>query len=127
MTDSLPETLVVMPESDDRTLCIEAKGYVRREEHTGKLRKGLERILEHYESYNLLLYYGTDYKGWEAEAAESSMESIIDYGKRARKLAYVNPPEKKIMQMKITADLFSGETRFFSKEDLAAAIAWVKS
>lgn len=126
MTDNPSETIVVMPESDDRTLCVELRGYVRRTDHAEKLRKGLERILQQHETYGLLLYYGPDYKGWEAGGADSSMESMIDYGKQARRLAYVNPPEKKILQMKITAGLFSGEVKFFSPDDLAAAIAWVK-
>ena len=122
-----PETITILPESDEQTLCLEVSGYVTREEHQEKLVAGLQHILDRHNTFNLLINYNAGYKGWEETAADSSIQSIIDFGKKARKLAYVNPPEKKIMQMKMTPDLFSGEVRFFAPYELNKAIAWIKS
>ncbi len=55
------------------------------------------------------------------------MKGILEFGKATGKLAYINPPAKKIMQHKITPDLFGGEMKYFEKDRLAEALDWVKS
>ena len=123
----LNNTITVMPESGGQTLCLALDGQITRKSHQEYLRAGLENILKNHDSYNLLLYYTPGYQGWDPAAADSSMQSILDYGRKARKLAFVNPSEKKIMQHKMTPDLFGGETRFFDAHELQEAISWVKS
>lgn len=85
----------------------------------------MARSVEEAGWFNLLLHFDPHFKGWEPEAADSSWRSIIKFGKHARKLAYVNPTDKKILQMKLSKALFKGEVRFFNQDDLDQALAWI--
>jgi hypothetical protein len=69
---------------------------------------------------------GTNHKGWEEDAAELSFDSILRYAVRAKRIAYVDPPPGKIMQVKLFQKQLSGEVRIFDKSALDQAVRWVK-
>lgn len=119
-------TVIILPESDEKTLCVELAGTIRRADHERVIRKGLFERFEKNGSYNLMAYFGPDFKGWEPDAADISMQTIVEIGRHAHRLAFVNPPEKKVMQSKLTPHLFGGELRHFADDDLKEAITWVK-
>jgi hypothetical protein len=119
-------TVLLLPQTDDHTVCVELKGLVRAEDHLKNLRQQLEKRIAKYGWYNLLIVFGPEFEGWEPEAADISFKSIIDLGQKAHKLAYVNPSEKKVLQHKLSGDLFGGEVRFFNADARGEAVEWVK-
>lgn len=119
------ETVVILPQTAGKTLCVELRGVIERRDHQKHIRQNLNDIVSKHGAFNFLIYYGPDYKGWKQDAADSSMESIVDFGKYAEKLAYVNPPEQKVFIHKLAKPLFGGETRFFDEEELDEALEWV--
>lgn len=120
-------TVDILPESDERTLCVSLAGLVCLEDYEKNFLRPLEAMVEEGVSYGLLIHYSSDYKGWTPEAADRSFQSIIDYGQKARKLAYVNPPESKIFQVKMAKPLLGGEIRLFNADELPSALSWIKS
>jgi hypothetical protein len=119
--------IVILPESDERTLCVSLRGVVALEEYEEFLYKPLQEVAAKDRKYGLLIHYAKGYKGCSREAADKSFKSIIEYGKNARKLAYVNPPESKIFQVKMAKPLLGGEIRFFEDSELDEALQWVKT
>jgi hypothetical protein len=120
-------SITIMPESDNRTLCVSLTGLIERGDYEECFFKPLQELVNNGIKFGLLIYYSKGYKGWTTEAADLSFQSIIAHGKHARKLAYVNPPESKIFQVKMAAPLLSGEVHYFEDKDLSEAIKWVKS
>jgi hypothetical protein len=119
--------VTVLPDSDNRTLCITLKGVIQPEAFKECFLNPLEDIIKNTQNYGLLINYDETYEGWSKEAAELSFQSIIDYGPQARKLAYVNPPDSKLFQINMTRPLFGGEIRFFEGDQLDEALKWVKA
>jgi len=117
--------VALMPESEGDALCFEFSSMITLDSYNLVMKNVRERVGENG-MFSLLFYYTPSFKGWEPEAADANMKNIIEYGRNTRRLAYVNPPEKKIMQHKMAPGLFSGEVKYFSEEQLAEAIAWVK-
>ena len=61
-------------------------------------------------------------------AAAANLDNILRFGKYAPRVAFVNPPQKKILQMKLMPPEIRGkEVRFFNSGQLPEAIAWIKS
>lgn len=116
----------LLPETDDRTLCVSVHGVISVEDYEEYIYKRLDAMVKKGKKFALVLHYDPSYKGWSKEAADRSFQSIINHGRHARKLAYVNPPESKIFQLKVAKDLFSGEIRFFENDELAEALKWAK-
>ncbi len=119
--------IVILPDSDDETLCVRLKGVVAKGEFEIRFLEPLTQRAGQGKKYNLLIHYDESFEGWEKDAAEISFQSIIDYGATARKLAYVNPPDSKLLQIKMARPLFGGEIRFFDEGELDQAIHWVKA
>ena len=117
----------VLPQSNHDTVCVTLCGVIGPEDYKNSLYNTLKTLAESGQYFNLLINYDISFKGWDRQAAEMSFRSIIDYGRKARKLAYVNAPDSKMLQIKMTQPLLGGEVRFFETEELDAAIAWVKS
>jgi len=120
-------TIIVMPESDDVTLCLTLTGIITKDDHRRNLYNELDRRIKKFGTFNLLIFFSKDFQGWQEDAAGSSMGSIIEQAKYGRKIAYVNAPEKKVLQTKLSKPLFTGDVRFFNEADLLAATDWVKA
>lgn len=121
------QSVQVMAETEGKTLCLRNSGLVTAEDHTMYLYNNIAMLVQKFGSFNMLIVYDDDYQGYTPEAADSSIRSMLDYGSYVRKLAYVNPPETRIKLHKMLPDIFSGEVRFFDKENLSSALTWVKS
>ena len=115
-----------MTECKGRVLCYSIQGIVSLQDYESFM-KHLTDAVHEYGSINLLFYYTPEFKGWQPEAADANMKAILDFGRSTDRLAYVNPPEKKIMQHKIAPELFGGEMKYFDKDKLAEAIEWIKA
>src|SRR5690349_21487258 len=120
-------TVKVLPETDGQTLCIEFSGLIRAEDHKRALGNNLKKIIARNGFYNLLIVYAPGFKGWELDAADVSLRTIMDFAKYGRRRAFVDPPEKIALMQKVSGDkLFGGETRYFNADQFDAALAWVK-
>ena len=120
-------TITRLPESTDQVLCVALTGLIRREDHEKYLNKPVQAMIGRYGQCSLLFHYDDEFKGWEPDAAAANMNAILTSGAYARKLAYIDPPEKKILQLKLAEPLIAGEIRYFSREQLPEALAWVKA
>jgi SpoIIAA-like len=120
-------SVVVLPESDHQTLCVSLFDVVSEPDYKNNFYSTLKTFVENGQIFNLLINYDSTFKGWDREAAELSFQSIIDYGNKTRKMAYVNAPDSKMLQTKLTGSLLSGEVRFFEAAELKNAIHWVKN
>lgn len=123
----MPETVIILPQTDDRTLCLRYTGAVTKQEHyDGMVVPGLA-IINRHGMYNLVIEYADDYKGFLTDAADQSFRLIRDWGKYGRRIAYVNPSPRKVFMTKLAMILFGNTTiRYFSAGQLDEAIAWAK-
>ncbi|MGQ0527962.1 MAG: STAS/SEC14 domain-containing protein [Alphaproteobacteria bacterium] len=120
-------SIFILPESDERTLCVSFKGLISKVEYENKFEKSLDSVVARNPHFNLLIHYDHGYVGWDRDAADVSFQNILQHAPNARKLAYVNPPESKIFQVKMFSSVFGGEIRFFNDDELDEAIRWVKA
>ena len=120
-------SVVLMPESEHNTLCLALQGTVKYEDYAAIFRGQIEETLRENDNFNILIYYSPAFQGWERDAADMSLQTIIDYGSKIHKLAHVNPPEKRVLMQKLAPTLFSGESKNFTGEELDSALNWIKS
>ena len=119
-------TVIVLPQTDDHTLCVEFTGLIRAEDHRKAFAENLGPMVEKNGWYNILIYHRPDFKGWEPDAADISLRTIMEYGKFCRRRAVVSPTEKLIMMQKMSGQLFGGETKYFNDDQFQEALAWVR-
>lgn len=120
------QTVFILPETTDTTLCVRYSGALTVEDFDHYHHQELLKRREENGYFNLLVCYDNDYSGWEPEAADANLKSIVELGKNARKLAYVNPHKRKIFLMRMVNDLVKdAEIRYFDGDDYAAAVAWI--
>ncbi len=119
--------IITLSESDDSTLCVTFTDVVSLEEYESCVCEPVAKMVSKGKNFAMLVNYDETYKGWSKEAAARSFQFIIDNGRHARKFAYVNPPEARIFQVKMTPKLFGGEIRFFEAGKLDEALEWIKS
>jgi len=124
----MPGSVIILPQTDDHTLCLRFTGVVTKEDHyQGMVAPGVA-IIERQGVYNLVIEYAPDYKGFLTDAADQSFRLIRDWGTYGRRIAYVNPSARKIFMTKLASILFGKATiRYFPAGKLDAAIAWAKN
>jgi hypothetical protein len=119
------KTIAIMPESGGNLLCLRFSGIVTLEDHSELCEKPLYDILGHYKTYRFLAFY-EDFTGWTPEAADRNFKLINDIHPRAERVAYVNPPERKVLQMSLQKATMTPVTRFFDTDDLGEALLWIQ-
>lgn len=119
-------SVVIMPQSDDCTLCLSFVGAVTKQDHWDNLVVPMRAMVEKHGYYNLLIDFSESFKGYEPDAAEQSFKTINDLGKFSRRIAYVNPSARKMFQTNMTRVLLGKDVRNFDAHELDEAIAWVK-
>ena len=117
-------TIIPLSWSTPQVVAVELRGTISKADHVKHIRNPIAKSVEEAGWFNLLMIYN-DFVGWEPEAADSSFNTIIDYGRKAHKLAYINPPDKKRLQMKLTKALFSGEVRYYEADEVEEARQWI--
>lgn len=119
-------TVTMLPETDETTLCVRLNGIVTKEDYLQHFEQPLLKILETKKQYNLYAYHAPDFQGWTEEAADLSFKCISSVGHRARKAAYVNAPDSRMLMMKMLKPLMTAEVRYFDEEEHETALKWVK-
>lgn len=122
----MTKTLQILPETNNATLCISATGRVTAEDFSELFEKPLLQILEKYDHYNLCMVYEPAFEGWTEEAADLSFKCISVCSPKVRKAAYVNPPQSRMLMMKMLEPLMNAEIRYFDSAEIQDALEWVK-
>lgn len=123
----MSNAITILPESDDRTLCVNVTGVISAAIFLDFFIKPIRTIIERHGEFNLCAIY-TDYQGWDSDAAEASFKYYAEVGTQGRKLAYVNAPDSRFLLLKMLEPLLpNAEIRFFEPEERDEAIAWAKS
>lgn len=120
------KNVTILPESDDVLACVRYSNVITMEDYEPFIAK-LKENLARSGKLKILVIYDDNFQGWEMDAADSNFRSILEYAPEASKIAYVNPPENKILQMRLSSPLLKGEIRFFSKDEEAKAFEWIRS
>ncbi|HTK85896.1 MAG TPA: STAS/SEC14 domain-containing protein [Patescibacteria group bacterium] len=119
-------SVTVLPETDENTLCVEMKGLIRRQDYEKNFRNRILAITSKKRRFNVLIFYAPSFKGWEPEAADLSLKSIMELGKKINRQACINTPNMVVFRNKLSSALFGGQTRYFDKDNYDEALAWVK-
>ena len=123
----MTKTITIMPESNDTTLFVHLHDTIGVDDYMQIFDAPVRAIQKKNGWYNLLVYYDRDFKGWSEQAAALSFKCITDIGGTARRLAYVSPPDQRILLMKMMRPIIKAEIRYFNLEDLDEAIAWMQA
>lgn len=121
----MSETIAVLPETHEATLCLRLTGMVAPEDFTKNFGDRVQQIAEEYGRYNLLVLYDENFEGWSREAADLSFKNISQFSSKARRLAYVNAPDSRILMMKMLQPIMNAEVRYFDLPETRQAMAWI--
>lgn len=126
MTNNNDKYNVIMPQTDDKALCIQVERTISSEGYEENFLPRINKMIDEYDEIRLLIYY-KKFQGWEEEAAKNDMETTARFGRKIAKMALVNPPQKEIFQSTIKKPILTGEIRLFEEKNLDKAIEWIKS
>ena|ERR1700761_2106550 len=118
-------SVTVMPQTRGDTLCVEMANSITKEDYEKNFRDRILQIIKKEPHINLLFNFVPSYKGWEPDAADLSLKSIMELGRYVHRQAYVNAPKKIFFRNKLSEALFSGETRYFAAGQFDEALEWV--
>lgn len=117
---------IVMPETDERVLCLRIEKPISPEGYSENFAPRIRAMIEKHGGIRLLIHFKA-YQGWEAEAALMDMAGVAEFGQKVIKFAMVNPPKKELLRHNVNKPLITGEARTFTDDELAQALAWVRS
>lgn len=119
------ETIIVLPETHEATLCLRLTGMVTPEDFTEHFGNRVQQIAEKYNRYNLFVFYDEHFEGWSREAADLSFKNIAQFSPKARRLAYINAPDSRMLMMKMLQPIMHAEIRYFDLSEKEQAMNWV--
>ncbi|MDB5491020.1 MAG: hypothetical protein JWO78_869 [Micavibrio sp.] len=119
-------SVVILPESNQTTLCLQLHDQVTADDFDHYYHQEIKKRIAANGYFNMIVTYSADYKGWEPDAADLNLKSILELGNKPHKLAYVNPPKRKILLMKMAEPLLKGEIRYFEEGQYEDALKWIK-
>ena len=122
----MPNTIKTLPETTSTLLCIQLTGAICEQDFLDYCGGPIQKMVERQGWYNLYVHYDQNYHGWLPEPADTSFRYISTYGPKARRAAYVNPPDSKLLMMKMLEPLIPAEIRFFDEEEQQKALQWVQ-
>ena len=74
------DTVIILPETDYHTLCVELTGLIRHEDFRRSFREPLQKIINSHGFYDVLINHLQDFKRWDEDAADLSMKTVIELG-----------------------------------------------
>jgi hypothetical protein len=125
-TRRVAPTVRILPESQGNVLCFELDGLITGRDHKKNLVEPLRAAVRKYKSYRVVMVYKPTLEGWEPAAADQNLEVVLECMPFCERAAYVNPPKKKIYQMKLSEPLIDFDIRYFADGELDKALKWVK-
>ena len=121
----MTETIVVLPETKDATLCLRMTGTVMAEDFTRNFGDRVEAMANKFNYYNLYVLYDENFEGWSRDAADLSFKNISQFSPKARRLASVNAPDSRMLMMKMLQPIMHAEIKYFDLEHKDEALDWV--
>ena len=119
-------TVELLPETSGSVICLRLTGTITAGDFIAYWEKPLKAIVEKYGHYSLYANYDTAFVSWSPEAADLSFKCITEFGPKARRCAYVNPPASRFLMMKLLDPILTGEVRYFNESEQKVALAWAK-
>jgi hypothetical protein len=123
----MSQTILILPDTDSTTLYLRVSGTITAEDYIEYFDKPLKAIADTNGWYNLYVFHDENFKGWTPEAADLSFRCISEYSPKARRLAYVNAPDARMLMMRILSPLMHAEVKYFEIDEQEEAIAWMKA
>ena len=120
------QTVTLLPASKGNLLCFELDGLVTTKDHKKNLVDPLRAAIRKYKKYRVVMVYKPTLEGWEPGAADQNLEIVLECMPFCERAAYVNPPKKKIYQMKMSEPLIDFDIRYFADGELDKALKWVR-
>ena len=122
----MKKTISILPETDATTLCLSMTGLVTANDYMNFFDGPLRQMIDKNGFYSLFITYD-GFEGWTPEAADLSFKCIASCGPKARKAAYVNPPDSRMILMKTLQPIMTAEVRYFNAGEDQDALHWIKS
>ncbi len=123
----MSSTIITLPETHDATLCLRLTGMITPGDFNEHFGNHVYRLVDTYGYYNLFIHYDEKFEGWSREAADLSFKCVSQCSPKARRLAYVNAPDSRMLMMKMLQPMMTAETRFFDEDEKDEALKWVLS
>lgn len=120
-------TIITLPETGGATLCLHLRGEITADDFNDYFDTPLKEIVPKHGYYNLYIYYDPEFIGWSPEAADLSFKCISTFSPKARRLAYINAPDSRMLMMKMLDPIMQAEIRYYDDEQKKEALDWVLS
>lgn len=121
------KTIEILPETAGSVLCLRFSGIITPEDFVEEHEKPLLKIIEKYGHYSMYIDYSPDFIKWSPEAADLSFKCITACGPKVRRCAYVNPPQERLLMMKLLNPITTNaEVRYFNNGEQAIALEWIR-
>ncbi|MDB5491018.1 MAG: hypothetical protein JWO78_867 [Micavibrio sp.] len=117
-------TVTTLPETNETSLCLRLNGTVTAEDYLNYFDLPLRAIVTKNGFCKLCVIYADDFVNWSPEAADLSFKNISELAPKARKVAYVNPPDSRMLLMKMLDPVMDGKVRYFDAGQDAEALSW---
>ena len=121
----MTSTITILPETTDTALCLQLTGMITPEDFTEFFGNRVEHMATTHNYYNLFIYYDLAFEGWSREAADLSFKNIAKFSPKARRLAYVNAPDSRMLMMKMLSPIMKAEIKYFDDAQKDEALTWV--
>ena len=119
-------TVSLLPMGGKNILCFQLDGFVTQQDHKKFLIDPLREAVKKHGRYRVVMIYKPTFEGWEAAAADDNMNIVLECMPFCERAAYVNPPKKKIMQMKMSEPLIKFDIRYFDSAQTDEALVWIR-
>lgn len=120
------KTVTILPETRGAILCLRFSGTVCLEDYAVFFDASLQKIVADFGYCSVLIHFDESFTGWTEEAAALSFKNIAAYMPVAKKIAYVNAPDSRMLLAKILEPTTAAETRFFDTQEIRQALDWIK-
>lgn len=120
------KTVITLPGTDENSLCLRLTGTVDAADYEEFFYAPMRTFLAAGTRYNLYLLYDEKFTGWTEEAADLSFKCISSTVSLARRVAFVDAPDSRMLMMKIFLPVMAGEIRYFETDEAEQALIWVK-
>lgn len=122
----MQHSITILPESQGPALCLTLTGIITAADFIAFFEKPLNAILAEHGHYSLFIHYDSGFIRWQEDAADLSFKCIAKCSPKARRCAYINPPESRIMMMRFLDPLMTGEVRYYNQDQYDEALGWIK-
>jgi len=121
------KSITILPETHDAVLCVSFHETVTAEDYLEYFERPLEHIYNTFGYVSALIHFDGSFSGWTKEAADLSFRCISTYAPKAKKIAYINAPDSRMLLMKMLAPITTADVRFFDPSQKNDALKWILS